>query len=228
VFLKGDDMAKRNYGQFCPLAYALDLVGERWTLLIVRELQLGPRRFTDLQRGLPGMNPNLLAQRLRRLGQLGVISKEPLPPPARSQAYCLTLSGQALNRALMPLAEWGMRFLQIPAADDEFLGSIPAMAALRLLYQPDSASEQTLAAEIHLAPDIFSLRLTPAEIDIVQGYLPDAPLVLSTDPKSLIGLAAGLLGVSDAERRNLLKIAHGSPDLAAALFAQFALPETVR
>ena len=89
-------MTKRTYQQYCPLAYALDLVGERWTLLIVRELQLGPRRFTDLQRGLPGLGPNLLSQRLQEMEVRGIVTKRPLPPPAKIQAYALTPSGQAL------------------------------------------------------------------------------------------------------------------------------------
>lgn len=217
-------MAKRSYQQYCPLAHALDLVGERWTLLVVRELQLGPRRFSDLARGLPGLSPNLLSERLRALESWGLISTEPLPPPAKLEAYVLTPAGQALNAALFPLAQWGVQFLQMPIPDDEFLGAIPAMASLRLLFQPTMAETERLSAELHLEPDCFRLLLTAAELHLEQGFSPEAALVLYTDPKPLLGLATGMLAVRDALDGGLLQIRRGTPDAVKMLFAQFSLP----
>ena len=217
-------MSRRSYQQYCPLAHALDLVGERWTLLIIRELQLGPRRFSDLERGLPGLSPNLLSERLQALESWDLITPQPLPPPARLRAYALTASGQALNTALVPLAQWGAQFLQMPIPDDEFLGTIPAMASLKILFQPTLAETETLSAEVHLEPDSFRLHLSATELHLEQGFLPKASLVLHTDPKQLLGLATGMLAVSDAVEDNLLQITRGTKDEVERLFAQFGLP----
>jgi len=97
----------RRYGERCAIATALDHVGERWALLIVRELLLGPKRFTDLQDGLPGAGPKVLAQRLRELDTVGVVRRRTLPPPASSQVYELTEWGARLNDVVVALGHWG-------------------------------------------------------------------------------------------------------------------------
>src|ERR671933_1041184 len=100
-------MTSRSYDQFCGIARALDLVGERWALLIVRDLILGPKRFTDLRRGLPGIGTNVLAARLKELERGGVIRRRTLPPPAASVVYELTEYGRALEGPLLALGRWG-------------------------------------------------------------------------------------------------------------------------
>jgi DNA-binding HxlR family transcriptional regulator len=111
-------MTKR-YEQYCPVAHALDLVGDRWALLVVRELMHGPKRYTDLAEHLPGIGTNILASRLRELEACGVIAKRKLPPPAASRVYELTDYGHGLRPALRELALWGARSLGPPTADDE-------------------------------------------------------------------------------------------------------------
>src|SRR5918992_2710059 len=111
-------MAKR-YDQYCPVAHALGLVGERWSLLVVRELMHGPKRYTDLIEGLPGIGTNVLASRLRELEVAGVITKRTLPPPAASRVYELTEYGLGLKPAIRELALWGARSLGPPTAEDE-------------------------------------------------------------------------------------------------------------
>ena len=111
-------MSKR-YDQYCPIAHALGLVGERWALLIVRELMQGPKRYTDLTAGLPGIGTNILAARLRDLEEGGVVAKRRLPPPAASQVYELTPYGRALKPAMRELALWGIRSLGPPSDDEE-------------------------------------------------------------------------------------------------------------
>src|SRR4051794_27610243 len=101
-----EQMAKRSYEQFCGLARALDLVGERWTMLLVRDLSLGPQRYSDPLSGLPGIGSGLLADRLKQLEADGVVQRAHLPPPAAVTVYELTESGQELARALIPLAVW--------------------------------------------------------------------------------------------------------------------------
>lgn len=104
-------LVSRTYGQLCPLARALDHVGDRWTLLVVRDLAAGPRRYSDLLAGLPGIGTTLLAERLRRLTDDGLVERRDLPPPAASTVYELTPAGSELLHAVVPLASWGLRFL---------------------------------------------------------------------------------------------------------------------
>ena len=110
---------RKSYDQYCPVAHALDLVGERWSLLVVRELMRGPKRYTDLAEHLPGIGTNILAARLRDLEAHGIVSKRRLPPPAASRVYELTEYGRALETVLRELALWGARSLGPPKAEDE-------------------------------------------------------------------------------------------------------------
>jgi len=109
----------KRYDQYCPVAHALGLVGERWALLVVRELLHGPKRYTDLADGLPGIGTNVLASRLRDLEAAGVVAKRKLPPPAASRVYELTDYGLALKPAIRELALWGARSLGPPTDEDE-------------------------------------------------------------------------------------------------------------
>jgi len=109
----------KHYDQYCPVAHALDVVGDRWALLVVRELMLGPKRYTDLADGLPGIGTNILAARLRYLEAAGVVTKKTLPPPAASRVYDLTDYGRALKPVIRELALWGAQSLGPPTAADE-------------------------------------------------------------------------------------------------------------
>ena len=109
----------KHYDQYCPVAHALDVVGDRWALLVVRELMLGPKRYTDLADGLPGIGTNILAARLRDLEAAGVVTKKTLPPPAASRVYDLTDYGRALKPVIRELALWGAQSLGPPTAEDE-------------------------------------------------------------------------------------------------------------
>src|SRR5688500_17361314 len=110
-------MTTRSYDQYCGLAYALDVIGERWTLLIVRELVAGPRRFKDLMDGLPEISTNLLTERLKSLEQHGLLRRSVLPPPAASTVYGLTPLGMSLEKSLLELGKWGSQFVP-PMTDD--------------------------------------------------------------------------------------------------------------
>jgi DNA-binding HxlR family transcriptional regulator len=112
----------RKYDQYCPLAHALELIGERWTLLVVRELLHGPQRYTDLADRLPGIGTNILASRLRDLEAAGVVAKRTLPPPAASKVYELTEYGVELKPVMRELARWGARSLGPPSPDELFPG----------------------------------------------------------------------------------------------------------
>jgi DNA-binding HxlR family transcriptional regulator len=110
---------RKRYDQYCPIAHALDLVGDRWALLVVRELMHGQKRYTDLAASLPGIGTNVLAARLKELEAAGIVAKRTLPPPAASRVYELTGYGQELRPAMRELALWGARSLGPPTAEDE-------------------------------------------------------------------------------------------------------------
>src|SRR5919108_155572 len=128
----------RKFDQYCPVAHALSLVGERWSLLIVRELLHGPERYTDLTHGLPGIGTNILAARLRELEACGIVQKRTLPPPAASSVYELTAYGADLKEALYALARWGVRTIGPPGPDDELYPEW-GMNALAALFNAEAA-----------------------------------------------------------------------------------------
>ena len=179
-------MTRRSYHQYCPTAYSLDVVGERWTLLIVRELLFGPRRYTDLLNGLPGIGTNLLAKRLKEMEQAGIIRQRTLPPPASSTVYELTERGRGLEEALMSLAQWGMSYLQVPPPDDHFVGTVQGMELFQLLFDPAAAAGIRLTCEIHTGQDVFYVAVNDSTIQIVPGSAAQPNIVIHGSIKAVI------------------------------------------
>jgi DNA-binding HxlR family transcriptional regulator len=137
-------MPRRPYQHFCGLAAAMDVLGDRWAPLVIRELLPGPQRFTDLERGLPGVSPDMLSARLRDLADAGVVERKNLEPPASTTVYRLTESGRALEPAILALARWGMARLGDPRyADAEFEPRWLWMG-MRALFTPDQAPSQPI------------------------------------------------------------------------------------
>ena len=132
-------MAKRSYEQYCPLACALDLLGERWTLLVVRDLIAGPKRYTDLHRGLPGLATDLLTERLRALEEAGLVRRRELPPPSPAMVYELTERGRELEPAIIALARFGLGLLGASPSPDVMPQPDRFGLLLRLLFKPDRA-----------------------------------------------------------------------------------------
>src|SRR5919202_1684482 len=143
----------RTYCDGCAAAHALDLVGERWALLVVRELLLGPKRFTDLRAGLPGVSPNVLAQRLRELERAGVVRRRKLPPPAASKVYELTEWGLELEPVIVRLGRWGARSPLRPL--DAALGVDSLVLSFRTMFDPLAADGLTASYELRLGEDVF-------------------------------------------------------------------------
>jgi DNA-binding HxlR family transcriptional regulator len=135
-------MRRRTYDQYCPLACALDLIGERWTLLIVRDLIAGPKRYTDLRRGLPGLATDLLTERLRALEDAGVLRRRKLPPPAAATVYELTERGRELEPAVFGLARFGLSQLGEPPTAEDRPTPDRFGLLLRVLFDPDRASPE--------------------------------------------------------------------------------------
>src|SRR5690242_1650949 len=139
---------KRSYSDPCGVARALDVIGERWALLVVRDLLLGPKRFTDLRAGLPHVSPDVLSQRLRELEEAGLVRKTKLPPPASARVYELTPRGQSLQPIVIELGRWGS---QEPFPDEEAkLNPDSAVIALMTTFDAASADGRDETFELRL------------------------------------------------------------------------------
>ena len=201
----------RSYGQYCSLAKALDVVGDRWTLLIFRELLTqGPCRYTDLKDGLPGIATNLLADRLRELEQAGLIRREEAAPPVATTLFHLTADGAALEPALEALGGWGLRFMTAPNDDEEFRSqwfTFP-VSLFAADHEPDAPP---VVIELHAtSPGSAARPERPAVIEVGGGEVhtrlgtaaaPD--LVLTGNPQLILGLLAGRLSLEQARERGL-------------------------
>jgi DNA-binding HxlR family transcriptional regulator len=174
---------KRTYGDRCGVARALDIVGERWALLVVRELLLGPKRFTDLRTGLPHVGPDILAQRLRELEQSGIVRRGTLPPPAASRIYELTERGAELEPIVVALGRFGS-VAPFPPGEAE-IGIDAVVIALKSLFAPDSANGLSATYELRLGEQSFRIDVADGRIEIARASAgaPDATIV--TDPATL-------------------------------------------
>ena len=178
---------KRTYGDPCGIARALDVVGERWALLVVRELMLGPKRFTDLRAGMPNLSPDVLSQRLRELEQAGVVRRGSLPPPAGSRIYELTEWGRELEPVLLGLGRWGSR-APFPSGD-AVLGMDSLVLALKTLYDP--ALEDGLngaSFELLLGEHRFEARPHHGRLEVTRGAPANPVATIATDPGTLEGV----------------------------------------
>jgi DNA-binding HxlR family transcriptional regulator len=188
----------RTYGDGCSSAHALDLVGERWALLIVRDLLFGPKRFTDLHAGLAHGSPNVLTQRLRELEEAGVVRRRRLPPPASARVYELTEWGAELEPILMGLQRWGARSPSYPL--DRPAGCDAAMLALKNGFDGAAAQDVSVRAEVRFATDTFRLTVDRGAVDIARGPADHPDVVIETDPHTLeeLGLAGRSLGAAES------------------------------
>jgi DNA-binding HxlR family transcriptional regulator len=172
----------RTYGEHCAVARALDVVGERWALLVVRELLLGPKRFTDLQAGLPNAKPSVVSHRLRELEEAGVVRRRKLGPPAGARVYELTGDGQALEPVIEALGHWGSRVQPKPGAVH---GSDSVVLALKSRFDPEAAAGLSGTIELRLSDDRYRIVVSEGRIAARRGE-PDAPdAVIETDRETL-------------------------------------------
>ncbi|MBD0253610.1 MAG: transcriptional regulator [Rubrobacter sp.] len=213
---------RRTYDDGCAAAHALDLVGERWALLVVRELLLGPKRFTDLRAGLPNASPNVLAQRLRGLEAAGVVRRRKLPPPAASRIYELTEWGQDLEPVIISLGRWGVRSPSKPP--DAELGIDSLVLSFRTMFDPEQAEGLEAGFEIRLNEDSFRAEVAGGRLEIERGLAGDAEVTIETDAGTLAALVYGDLGLDDALRSGDIGI-EGDRELVERFIALFPLPE---
>ncbi len=195
----------RTYGDGCSSAHALDLVGERWALLIVRDLLFGPKRFSDLTVGLPHGSPNVLTQRLRELESAGVVRRRRLPPPASAMVYELTDWGAELEPILLVLQRWG-------AASPTFAHDVPvgcdaAMLALKNAFDTVAAGELEVVIEVRFGAGTFAVTVAAGAIDVRRGAAEHPRVVVETDPSTLEHVAFGMRSRADAEASGDMTVA---------------------
>lgn len=208
-------MAK-PFDQYCPIAHALSLVGERWSLLVVRELLRGPKRYTDLVDGLPGIGTNILAARLRTLEQAGVVRRRKLPPPAASTVYELTDYGAGLDEVVHALARWGARTLGPPAGDEDLQPEWGANA-LPALFDPAAAQGLTETYVLRIDDGAFTARIEDGCLRAETGAADDPDLDLTTDFETFYRLASGELDPGEAAGAGSLRY-EGDPAALARCF----------
>jgi DNA-binding HxlR family transcriptional regulator/putative sterol carrier protein len=203
-------MTNRSYNQYCGLAYGLDLVGERWTLLIVRELIAGPRRFKDLIDGLPGISTNLLSERLKSLEQQGLLRRRVLPPPAGSTVYELTSLGQGLEQMLLELGKWGSQFVP-PSHEGVALLHLGSYAlTVKTFFRPELAQGIDETYELHIGDEVLQVRVAAGEIHVQQSLARAADLIVYSDISAYLELLSGQLQPDDAISQGRIRIA-GDP-----------------
>ena len=191
-------MPRRSYSQYCPAAKALDVVGERWTLLIVRNLALGPQRYTDLLEGLPGLSSNVLAERLKHLEASGILVKRRLPAPAPSTVYELSEQGVGLTDVVLSLARWGHQFMDGPGPEDSvevrwmlvYLRSIANLEAAKGIHE---------VYEFLIDDERFHVVVDDGTVEAMQGPSPVPPAVtVRSDLSTFVQIGSGRLLAADA------------------------------
>jgi DNA-binding HxlR family transcriptional regulator len=208
----------RHYRDRCGVARALDLVGDRWALLVVRELLLGPKRFTALRAGLPHIKPDVLSTRLRELEQHGIIEPQPLPPPTSTRAYELTPRGRELEPVILALGRWGS---EVPfAANMVAYGPDSAALALKTLFEPARARSFDAVVEIRLGVQRFVATVRDRTFEIARGTADTPAVVLDTDPRTLAALLWHGHAIDDAIASQRLRL-HGSQRTARAFLGLF-------
>ena len=195
----------RTYGDRCGIARALDVVGERWALLIVREMLLGPKRFTDLRAGLPKLGPDILSQRLRDLEQAGIVRRGKLPPPAASHVYELTDRGKELEPVILGLGRWGSGE---PFPDGEAeLGPDSAVLALKTMFDPRAAAGLDATYELLFGENVYTVRVADGSMSASRGSAVEPDAVIETDPDTLTELLWRGRPLNEAEDAGDVKLA---------------------
>lgn len=201
----------------------MEIVGERWTMLIVRELLIGPRRYKDILDALPGIGTNLLAERLKELARLEVIRKRTLPPPAASTVYELTQIGEELRPVVKSLEKWGLPFLGLPREDD-FYRPAWALLAMECTFRPQLATTLNATYEFRIAGEIFHLEIGDGACRAHQGPAHQPDMVIELDTKTLLGLGSRRITPKEALANGKARLIKGAPADFELLVAIFELP----
>jgi DNA-binding HxlR family transcriptional regulator len=209
------------YDDACGTALAMELVGERWTLLIVRELMFGGRRFGELKANLPGISANILTQRLEGMEASHILTRRKLPPPASVQVYELTAWGYESERAIQELGRWAVRS---PEHDTSLpLSAASIMMSFRTMISAERSAGTAATVGFRFGAESFVATLAEGSIAIVRGDVAGADLVITSDPVSLASVVYGGRPIADAESAGVLAVS-GDRALLARFATFFPLP----
>lgn len=215
-----DKSSRRSYDDPCGAARALDLIGERWALLIVRELVFGPKRFTDLRRGLPAVSQNVLSHRLGELDAAGVVHRFRLGPPASAWGYELTARGRELEPVLFHLARWGSRAPVTSTAD---LSVDALMFALLTTFDPQADTRLTAEYDLRIGGDRFRAEVNDGRLALTRATADRPDALLVTDPATLRALVFGGQMLDEAQSAGTAQV-EGDKEAVARFLRLFPRP----
>ena len=215
-------MAEHSYHQYCPVAHALDLVGDRWSLLIIRDLLVGPKRFVDMQTGLPGLGTNILTTRLKWLEQYGVVYRHFLPPPAASMVYELTEYGRQLEESLSALARWGAQTLGA-LTPEQVIEPDAVMMALHGIFRRITGEQGQTTYEIRCEDErfreAFRIQVNASGVEVTRGNVSAPDVVMHMTVETLYALSSQRLLLQNAMKDSLVSL-QGSEQAIASLVEQ--------
>ena len=216
---------KRSYEDGCATAHGLDLIGERWALLVVRELILGPKRFTDLRAGLPAISPNVLTMRLEELETAGIVRRRKLPPPAPAWVYELTPWGMDLEKVIMSLGRWAVRSPHL--MDGGYPLSIDALAlSFKTMFSPEAAGDLDATIELRIGEERFRAVIANGAMELTRGEAVDPDAIIEASPEALVGVAYAGRKFAEAVRAGDLKV-EGDKTAAKTFLSLFPMPAPV-
>ncbi len=217
---------KRSYKQFCPMSYSLDAIGDRWVIMIIRELLFGPRRFTDIKRGLPNLATNLLAQRLKDLEADGFIQQREIPPPVATHVYELTPYGKSVETVIHALYFWGLHRMVEGDFQSDNVSFVCSIYSMTQLFKTDVKIRKSIRVQVHADGEILHACLESGKIEGGIGAIPDPDLVFETTPKMFLKLMA----IPNCDVQLLadgsVTLHKGDEKLFARFASYFAIPET--
>ncbi len=212
---------KRRYEDYCAAAHALDIIGERWALLIVRDLLLGPKRFSDLRDGLASISPNVLTQRLNDMESNGVVVRHKLPRPANAWVYELTQWGHELEPLVMQLARWGVRSAYFERG--KALGADALILSLKAMFEPGPNRRAPLCIGLRIQDEDFYAVVANRKISVGRGCASAPDATIEAPTQILLGLAYGGLDPGTAAQTGMVRY-HGKLSALRRFFSMFSLP----
>ncbi|MFC9331291.1 winged helix-turn-helix transcriptional regulator [Kitasatospora sp. NPDC057015] len=216
-------MDQRTYNQYCATARTLDLVGERWTLLLIRELLTGPKRYGDLQASLRGLGTGLLAARLKHLEREGLAHRVVLPPPARTPAYALTEAGRELGPAILQLARWGLKWALGERRQDETFHPGWAVLGLQACFDPEAAAGLRAVYEFRVDDEVFHARIDGGAVEALHGPAQQPDATVTIGQEAFLRLTDQSLTLAQAIETGTAS-ASGDPEALRRLSGLFRLP----
>src|SRR4051812_20432388 len=216
--------SRRSYDDACGAAHALDLVGERWALLVIRELMMGPKRFSDLRRDLPGISANVLTQRLEGLEEIGVLVRRRLPPPVSAQVYELTPWGYEAEPILQVMGRWAARS---PGHDPSLpLSAVSLLLSFRTMCDPARAEGLKMRIGLRIGGEAYVVRVAGGRVEAERGDAEGADVILTGAAPAIAGAVYGGVPLAALEAQGALKV-EGDRKAAETFVGLFPLPPKV-